>query len=315
VEFAKNEICQINVLSLFDGISTLHLALDKLGISVNNYYASEIERDSISISNYNFPNVINLGDINNWKEWDIDWDSIDVVAGGSPCQSFSIANQGNRNDKGFEGKSKLFFVYLDILNHIKDRNAEVKFLLENVKMKKEWRDKISSYLEVAPILIDSEVVSAQHRERYYWCNWNVEPIIKQKNVVLNNIVDNYTDRYFLSDKHHKAFMKSYNWKHCELNGKGKTIIASYFKQPPHTTYIPCKESPSGFRRLTPLECERVMTLPDNYTKYGIKDGNVNEISDTGRYRAVGNGWTLEVIKHIFSNLIIPNGGAGWKLAK
>ena len=306
---------KINVLGLFDGISTLYLALQELGVKIDKYYASEIERDSIAISKYNFPGIIHLGDILNWKNWNIDWENIDIIAGGSPCQSFSIANQGNDNGQGFEGKSKLFFVYLDILNYVKKLNPDVKFLLENVKMKNEWKDIISDYLEVEPILIDSELVSAQNRKRFYWCNWEVLPLEKQKEIVLNDIIDEYTEKYFLSEKHHKAFLKSYNWKHCELSNKGKTILATYFKQPPHTTYIPCENSPSGFRRLTPIECERMMTLPDNFTKYGAKDdGNIYEISDTGRYRACGNGWTKDVIKHIFSSIEIQKKREIWKIA-
>ncbi|GMO66980.1 MAG: DNA (cytosine-5-)-methyltransferase [Rickettsiales bacterium] len=296
----------MNVLSLFDGISTLHLVLEKLNIKVNKYYSSEIERTSIEITQHNFPNTIQLGDITKWKEWDIEWEKIDLVAGGSPCQSFSTANAGNKKrqniDMGFEGKSKLFFVYLDILNYIKSKNSNVKFLLENVKMKTEWKDKITSYLKVEPILIDSEVVSPQHRQRYYWCNWQIKPILKKKDILLKDIIIDCTSQYFLSEQHHKAFLKSYNWKHCELNGKGKTILATYYKQPPHTTYIPCKDSPSGFRRLTPLECEKMQTLPDNFTKYGIENGEKKLMSDTARYKAVGNGWTFEVIKHIFSNV-------------
>jgi len=305
----------INVLSLFDGISTLHLALNELGININKYYASEIEKDSIAISQYNFPDIVHIGDITNWKKWNIDWKNIDIIAGGSPCQSFSIANQGNNNEQGFDGKSKLFFTYLEILNYVKKKNPKVKFLLENVKMKKEWRNQISTYLNVEPVLINSELVSAQNRERYYWCNWKIKALKKQKNIILNDIIDEYTERYYLSFTHHKAFLKSYNWKHCELDGKGKTIIATYYKQPPHTTYIPCKESPSGYRRLTPVECERMMTLPDNYTKYGIKDNKIVEISDTGRYIGVGNGWTKDVIKHIFSNIKINKRKKIWKIAK
>lgn len=293
---------EISVLSLFDGISTLYLALQELNYKCKNYYASEIDADAIAISNFNFPNIQHIGDVSKWKDWDIDWSKIDLVAGGSPCQSFSIANQGNEHLKqGFEGKSNLVFYFFEILDYIKIKNPNVKFLLENVKMKAEWRDIITERVCVEPVLIDSALVSAQHRERYYWCNWDIQPLPTENKILLKDIVGNYSERYYLSYIHHKAFLKSYNWKCCPLNGKGKTILASYYKQPPHTTYIPCEESPSGFRRLTPVECERMQTLPDNFTMYGIND-KIYNISDSGRYKAIGNGWTCEVIKHILKKL-------------
>jgi site-specific DNA-cytosine methylase len=292
---------KIAVLSLFDGISILHLALKNIGFDIKTYYSSEIDSDAVSISKYHFPRTKYLGDIRNWEKWDINWTGIDIVAGGSPCQSFSIANQGNNYLKqGFEGKSNLIFEYLNVLSFVKSKNPKVKFLLENVKMQSKWRDKITSLIGVDPVLIDSKAFSPQHRERYYWCNWKVSPIKKESAIVIKDIVDKYSDKYFLSSAHHKAFMRSYNWKYCGLDEKGKTILATYYKQPPHTTYIPCLESPSGFRRLTPLECERMQTLPDDFTRFGIRDNSLCQISDTGRYRTVGNGWTYKVIEHIFS---------------
>ena len=118
------------VLSLFDGISVGHLALERAGIKVDKYYASEISKSAIKITNHNFPDTIQLGDICNWKDWDIDWYSIDMVIGGSPCTNISLAG----NKKGLEGEqSKLFWVYRDILNYLKSINPNILFLLENVK--------------------------------------------------------------------------------------------------------------------------------------------------------------------------------------
>lgn len=133
----------MNVLSLFDGISCGRIALERAGFTSVKYYASEIDKFAIKVSERNYPDIIRLGDVQNWKDWNIDWGSIDLLIGGSPCQGFSYAGkQLNFEDP----RSKLLFVYVDILNHIKSMNPKVKFLLENVKMKKEWTDVISSLL-------------------------------------------------------------------------------------------------------------------------------------------------------------------------
>ena len=161
----------MKVLSLFDGISCGMVALERADIPVDTYYASEIEKNAIAISQKNYPNIIRLGDVTKWRKWDIPWEEIDLLIGGSPCQGFSFAGkQLNFNDP----RSKLFFEFVDILNHIKKRNPNVKFLLENVKMKAEWQDVISGYLGVEPIRINSALVSAAKRDRLYWANFNVD---------------------------------------------------------------------------------------------------------------------------------------------
>ena len=132
-------------MSLFDGISCGKVALDRAGIKVKKYYASEIDKFAMQVSEKNHPDIIQLGDVTSWRSWDIDWKNVGLLIGGSPCQGFSFAGkQLNFNDD----RSKLFFVYVDILNHIKSVNQDVKFLLENVKMKAEWQDVISGYLGV-----------------------------------------------------------------------------------------------------------------------------------------------------------------------
>ena len=159
------------VLSLFDGISCGKVALDRAGIKVKKYYASEIDKFAMQVSEKNHPDIIQLGDVTSWRSWDIDWKNVGLLIGGSPCQGFSFAGkQLNFNDD----RSKLFFVYVDILNHIKSVNPDVKFLLENVKMKAEWQDVISGYLGVKPIRINSALVSAAKRDRLYWANFDVE---------------------------------------------------------------------------------------------------------------------------------------------
>ncbi len=147
------------MLSCFDGISAGQLALQRAGIKVDNYYASEIDKYAITITQKNFPNTIQLGDINNWKNWNLP--KIDLIIGGSPCQGFSNAGKGLNFD---DPRSKLFFVFVDILKYF---NPEY-FLLENVKMKKEWEAILTEYVGVNPILINSALVSAQSRKRLYW---------------------------------------------------------------------------------------------------------------------------------------------------
>lgn len=158
-----------NVLSLFDGISCGQLALHRAGIEYDTYYASEIEKQPIWITQYNFPKTIQLGDVEKWRDWDIEWDKIDLLIGGSPCTNLSIA--GNR--EGLKGEqSRLFYAYVEILNHLKKFNPNIKFLLENVEsMSDSDKGIINSHMGCKPIMINSSLVSAQNRKRYYWFNW------------------------------------------------------------------------------------------------------------------------------------------------
>lgn len=188
-----------NVLSLFDGISCGQLALHRAGIEYDTYYASEIDKNPIYITQYNFPNTIQLGDVEKWKEWNIEWDKIDLLIGGSPCTNLSIA--GDR--KGLEGEeSRLFYSYVDILNHIKKFNPNVKFLLENVEsMSDENKGIINNYMGCKPVMINSALLSAQNRKRYYWVNWHLKkeslfglptctiPQPKDKGIVLKDILE------------------------------------------------------------------------------------------------------------------------------
>ena len=156
------------VLSLFNGMSTGHTALDNVGIKVEKYYSSEIKPAAIKLTQHHYPDTIQLGDVEKWKEWDIDWKSIDIVLSGSPCQDLSIA--GKR--KGLEGeRSSLFWVFVDILNHIKELNPNVLFLQENVGSAPRGDVGIMSRaLGVYPVRINSSLVTAQLRDRYYWSN-------------------------------------------------------------------------------------------------------------------------------------------------
>lgn len=173
----------MNVLSLFDGISCGRVALERSKIKVDKYYASEIDKYAIQISNKNFPDIIQLGDINKWESWNLS--NIDLIIGGSPCQGFSNAGLGLNFD---DPRSKLFFTFIDILKYYKPKY----FLLENVKMKQEWQDIISRFIETDPIEIDSALVSGQSRKRLYWTNIPniVQP--EDKGILLKDIIESGT---------------------------------------------------------------------------------------------------------------------------
>lgn len=418
----------MNVLSLFDGMSCGQLALNRIGIKYEKYFASEIDKYAITVTQSNFPNTIQLGDIRNIKAADLP--QIDLLIGGSPCQGFSFAGkQLNFEDE----RSKLFFEYVRLLNELKPKY----FLLENVKMKQEYEDVISKYLGIAPIEINSNLVSAQNRRRLYWTNIGAKEVglfgelvsiisqPKDKNIFLKDIIENEVDeKYFLSEKminglleHNKRHIEEknqtgFNWKpKYNLHNKANTLRANSALCPTDNTiaikeiesftirknvganftknsksaclmargpgddsgggpYIIQKEikqinqtnlksnngtqpyqqdriydingiAPSlsanksdliiagdfrndegfrprkngktcslvtrgdesgknpilkmdtKFRRLTPIECERLQTVPDNYTNF---------VSDTQRYKMLGNGWTIDVIAHIFEYL-------------
>ena len=204
---------KINILSLFDGICTCMYSLLQAGFEVNTYYASEVDESAIQIAKYNYPNVIQLGDIKAWETWGIDWGSINILAGDSPCTGFSMAGKRlNFNDP----RSALFFQYVDILNHIKKFNPNVKFLLENVKMKKEWEDIISSYLGVEPILINSSLLSAQNRQRLYWANWKItQP--EDKHITWGDIREHGVNEYYYTEKALQWLAKHSQKKHKTLD--------------------------------------------------------------------------------------------------
>ena len=163
----------INVLSLFNGMSTGHTALDNVGIKVNKYYSSELKPYAIELTQYHYPETIQLGDVNNWREWDIDWKSIDLLLSGSPCKDLSIA--GKR--KGINGSnSGLFWKFIEIYEHIKSLNPNVIFFQENVgSAPKEDIGIMSRAMGVYPVRFNSSLVTAQLRDRYYWTNAKTKP--------------------------------------------------------------------------------------------------------------------------------------------
>jgi len=281
----------MNVLSLFDGISAGQVSLERSGIKVDNYYASEIDKYAMQVANKNYPNTIQLGSVTNWMNWDIDFTTIDLVIGGSPCQGFSIAGkQLNFDDE----RSKLFFEFSAILDTIKILNPNVKFLLENVRLKKEYQDVISKYVGVEPIVINSSLVSAQNRVRFYWTNIEGIEQPTDRKLVLSDILEDFVDiKYHLTSEAMEYMSRLRNGKarweyHTNpLSGKSACLTANMYKGVP---YGVIREL---IRKLTPLECERLQTFPDHYTE---------GISNTQRYKSLGNSWTIDVIAHIFKNL-------------
>lgn len=402
----------MRVLSLFDGLSGCQLALKKAGHKVDTYYAAEIDKYAIQVTQANFPNTIQLGDVT--KVTAAELGKIDLLAGGSPCQGFSFAGkQLNFNDP----RSALFFEFVRLLKECREINPGVLFLLENVKMKKEYQDVISEYLGVQPIEINSALVSAQNRKRLYWTNI---PDIKQpedKGIFLKDILETEVDeKFYLGEDGATArnlrHIRSKEGKslcctatmfkgagnngmtliqepicvasrgrnpenptsreaglpteqmleprfdgktNClttvgkdilvmqlnpstESNGnqpyqqnrvydtagispclstdsrppaileelkdrekrnfragtqKSGTLLASMWKGSQSNGMTIVEEPQFRIRRLTPVECERLQTVPDNYTAI---------VSNTQRYRMLGNGWTIDVIAHILKDI-------------
>ncbi len=405
-----------NVLSLFNGISALHLALDQAGIEIDTCYYAEIDKYANKITEQQYPDDVALGDVTKWREWDIDWASIDLVGAGFPCQAWSVAGKqlGDKDERGM-----LFWTTLEIIAHVLKHNPKAKFLMENVKMKKDFEQYITHHTEqalgrVEKTLINSALVSAQNRQRYYWTNFEVtQP--DDKGILLKDILENgdFADREksltittriagatakrYLEKSMHQMAIKvcnvnpsgrgmngnvydvnsdkspclttnkgegikitggairgRYNGdgtisQRLELNGMEKTntlttvqkdnvvvirpasivgrrlnergVRDDYNKDVAITQCLQVKHKnektgclttvdkdnvlstePPGrypdiynrgdisYRKLTPIECERLQTFPDNWTDCA---------SNTQRYKALGNAWTVDVIAHIF----------------
>jgi len=353
----------VNVLSLFDGMSCGQLALQRAGIPYDNYYASEIDKYAISVTQRNFPDTVQLGDVTKVRALNLP--KIDMLIGGSPCQGFSFAGKQLNFD---DPRSKLFFEFIRLKKECDPRY----FLLENVRMKQEYQDIISDLLGVDLIMINSKLVCAQNRNRSYWTNIPDITQPKDKGIILADIIE--TDGVGVLNNNGNLRIK---------NDKSNCIDANYFKGPDNHAQrtmilenvrggrivgralvdghrIDHKQSTAGittqrlevrndqksncltsaskdcvlagmadinghdilkrvydtkgkcptltavcggnqekkitedylnWRKLTPLECERLQTVPDNYS---------NSVSNSQRYRMLGNGWTIDVIVHIFS---------------
>jgi site-specific DNA-cytosine methylase len=280
---------KINVLSLFDGMSCGQIALNKVGIEYENYFASEIDKYAIQVTQKNYPNTKQLGSVIDVKGSDLP--KIDLLIGGSPCQSFSIMGlyREEMGDKvGFEGKSGLFWEYVRILKECEPKY----FLLENVVMKKEWEDLISEALCVKPIKINSALLSHQRRNRLYWTNI---PNVKQPidlGLDFRSIIETDVDeKYYLTERAVERVREKQGFD--LVANKSKCLFATYYKNNSNSREGQIVETNGRLRRLTPKECEILQTIPIDYTE---------NFSDTQRYKAIGNGWTVDVIAHIFSFL-------------
>lgn len=363
---------KMKVLSLFDGMSCGQIALRELGAEVETYYASEIDGYAIQQTQHNFPKTVQLGDVEQWKDWKIDWGGIDLLLAGSPCQGFSFCGKKLAfNDP----RSRLFFVFADILAHLRKENPNVRFLLENVNMKREHLRVISEFCGVYPVRINSALVSAQNRDRWYWTDIRTRreglfgelysdiPRPNDRGLILQDILDyQVSDRYNvggkmlryitdpkrlgkytqINDGNDKAVCLTSkgisNWTGTFIyqrprgynrgsiypaktptlssNGSERNNVViqlnpdkEFGNQPRQQNrfYDPYGKSPTlnactggdqqpkiftddcRIRRLTPTECARLQTIPDWYDWV---------VSDTQIYKMLGNGWTVEVIKHI-----------------
>lgn len=323
----------ITVLSLFDGMSCGRLALERAWIPVWRYFASEIDKYAIQIATKNFPDIHQIGNaewvevfytltwgIDHWYRIKSEWSYyrlwswwLDLLIGGSPCQWFSNAGKG-MNFK--DHRSKLFFEFVRILNEAKPRY----FLLENVKMKKEWQNIISEHLfGIQPVEIDSSLVSAQRRKRLYrvWKrneDWSYSQVVihqpEDKGILMKDIIDygivDQDKSYCIDANYAKGGnLKSYAKGRRQLvfnsiyqlprgknpggvkEGKSPTLSSNCWQ---YNNFVDCGK---WYRKLTPIECERLQTLPDDYTA---------GVSNSQRYKMLGNGWTVDVIAHIFREM-------------
>ena len=272
----------MNVLSLFDGMSCGQLALQRAGLDVDIYMASEIDKYGKQVTRKNFPNTIQLGDVCDVKGENLP--PIDLLLAGSPCQDVSFAGKGKGLIKG--ERSSLFFQFVRIL---KETNPKY-FLLENVRMKKEYQDIISEHLGVKPVMINSSLVSAQNRVRFYWTNIPglIQP--KDKGIKLKHILEDDVTEPMLSNIY-GGFKEKKPRIHT---GKSVTIrTASGGGHIPSITLKIKEATKKGYRKLTPTECERLQTVPDGYTE---------GVSNTRRYQLLGNGMTIDVIVHLLQGI-------------
>lgn len=307
----KGEFLKVNVLSLFDGMSCGQIALERAGIKVNSYLASEIDKHAIKVTMENYPNTIQLGDVTKWREWDLP--KIDLIIGGSPCQGFSFSGKQLNFD---DPRSKLFFEFAEIVANIKPKY----FLLENVKMKKEYEEVITTYLGVEPIEINSSLVSAQNRVRLYWTNI---PDIRQPNDKGINLIDilesdieinpgairgrklnkaTILGRRLNSEGKREDYNKSIPITQClevRATNTNKSNCLTTVEKDNVLTTMPIGRHPDAFKNKLPFryytvtEYERLQTVPEGYTSV---------VSDSQRKKMLGNGWTVDVIAHILQHI-------------
>ncbi len=291
----------MNVLSLFDGISCARLAIERAGIPIDNYFCSEVERSCVALSTERFPDNIHLGDVRKVTKKRLP--RIDLLIGGSPCQDLSNAFKGD----GLEGsRSALFFEYVRLLKSLKPTF----FVLENVRNSQQHL--MDKAIGVKGVMINSSIFSAQSRPRCYWTNIRIDLPDSSDNSVIADILENQVeDHYFLDDRISRATIRDLNSdfrsksdgilklgeisrKLLKDNERQRRVYSINGKSP---TLLARADTPKilvdgRIRKLTPVECERLQGVPDNYTM-----GH----SRTSRYKMIGNGFTVGVISHILKN--------------
>jgi len=284
----------INVLSLFDGMSCGQIVLNNLAIDYENYFASEIDKYAIRVTQYNYPNTIQLGDVRDVKGGDLP--KIDLLLGAPPCQGFSYAGkQLNFKDH----RSKLFFEFVRLLEEIKPKY----FLVENVKMKKEYEQVITDHLGVEPILINSSLFTAQNRQRLYWTNIPNIETPKDLGITFEDIRDTKTNHYeFIPEEKTRNRTYKKNYLQYDINGRGhgSQDQRAYYLDGKHgcldtgaSGKAKILEADGRVRKITRNEAERLQRVPDNYT---------SPVSKAQALKLLGNGWTVDVISHILKNL-------------
>lgn len=307
----------INVLSLFNGMGCIWIALDKLGIKVNKRYSSEIDKNAIRVNDFNYPDTIQLGDVTKLKGSDLE--DIDLLVGGSPCQGFSFAGKKLNFD---DTRSKLFFEFVRLLDECRPKY----FLLENVRMKKESEDIITDTLMVEPQKINSSLVSAQNRLRFYWTNIRQSETLQDKGEVLEDIVceeagnlvvdSSYSNLTIQSGENRLSVLeKNHNVKDKRsdkplLSAVIKNDTPSGISRQSDRVYsikgkspcLTCVGNPkidmgssdsSRWRFLTVQEKEALQTVPVGYTSC---------LSYNGSNTVLGNGWTVDVIAHLLKGM-------------
>lgn len=323
----------INVLSLFDGISCGQLALQRLGIPVARYYASEIDTDAIYCTRQNFPNTIHIGDVTRVKAKDLP--PIDLLIAGSPCQGFSLAGKGlNFSDP----RSALFFEFVRLKRECQDVNPDLRWMLENVNMRPRWREIISKFVGVQPLFFDSMHMSASKRERLYWCSHRVkieaprlggplfDDIIDYKDrsyirTTLDRRLDYELDLAFRGRSPHQDLARRVLKTNCVMTypaatpgykGVARCYLPNALKAEFGLTYLGVGnlhllrgDGPREWlvRQLNAVELERAMTMPCGFTAPMTRLTSNPKDAFGRRHHAIGNAWTVAVIERLFDSLL------------
>lgn len=290
----------MNVLSLFDGKSSGYTAMELAGIPITNYYSSEVDKYAIKVSDAIHPNQIRLGDVTKWRDWDIDWSSIDLILGGFPCQAWSVAGRqmGDKDERGM-----LFWVMLDIMKHVRHHNPKADFLIENVKMKKDFEEYITFHMNNAVSDVYKKNVNAihfapQNRDRIFWTSFHVSDVSSSCNLTLRDVLCDFDIEFDITDSYNKKPEGTSTFRNSRKNVRTLDQVAKCL------TASGQNVSNSGatnillddgtYKKLSPRECFILQSVPAKYIDKIINTG----LSKTQLYKIAGNGWNDEVISHI-----------------